>query len=999
MLVHQPPEHAAASAAAGSSAIAAASSAASLSLRFQSGKSALFQLGESGLTNLLSVSPLQVLLLDLQLIRAPKLVASTSVDLSALRRDMLVPLVSSKAAGFHRGLFPMRDLMGNEVGHIALVLRLACMGSAMLPHLRAIPQLSREKQNWIERSVQSAKENASASGSGVSSHSLSAIPPQIAQLDPVPRDDTATSYRAKEATRAARRAQFEAEEAARERLEAGDNLDAAPSQQQQQQSTQPAILSRSAVDPSAPSSHRAQLILGPSVSVTQKPLSAVSRYHTLETLNAAISKELAHHNLAPVGSGGAAARADAPWIADLTSLAKNLVPQADDYSPPALFFFRDSAQAEQQNHGLLEVEYRRAVEAEQSREEQAARERKQMYEPQHAQRFNHLQQQQQHQPRQQQQEQQQQPHWPTDAESDQHPSQLTFHSEPVSNHAPSTAARHPSLQYSNGSSATAAAQSSTATSAPGSPSASRRSALRSAPPAAAAAASPSRSPLTPHRQQLRHHPSQHQQQFDPARLSRSRSSSPNRVSNLERKYREMEAQIALENKQRAREAAWNGDVIRSAPIPRGRPLRVAPEDRQRPVRAAKPKAKGFDSGLTPPKPELTPRIDDDTIDAAALRHPKPASLPTEYGAFKPVPKLKHLPLAALDQPGVPRRMNRATTAVAVRRPQSASVSGGTRGPLKPRPASASSSRQHQPVPTHTASTTPYARAFEEVEQMHDQLDSQRDMLDDDAGRNRRSTASLPASPMRRLHPSVQHAIASPPLSPARAHGGGPQQGSKHVQFQRTTPRVDSNVQPRIPTPPSPTASELAAGSVGRAGHQFSSWNDASSSSGAPQKQELDSLFSQVESKLAARTELLYRARAEHAAPAEYIAPLSPWTQSVESLRATRAAMVDAALEDVRSRPPISESSLASVALDYLNHTQPRSKAEMSEFLLRQQLAEIRALTSQPAAAIDQQLYDLSRAHVQRHQQQQHHALQPHPQQLEQATQGQYQWEENLSLAS
>ncbi len=178
---------------------------------------------------------------------------------------------------------------------------------------------------------------------------------------------------------------------------------------------------------------------------------------------------------------------------------------------------------------------------------------------------------------------------------------------------------------------------------------------------------------------------------------------------------------------------------------------------------------------------------------------------------------------------------------------------------------------------------------------------------------------------------------------------------------------------------------------------------ASALSGAPASQ-FDELLFAVESKLAARSELLYKARTE-APPAEFISPRQAAVQQPRSFaeqydhrRHVRQDPLHAALSGVLHRP-VSESQLAGVALNFLNTSAPPTRGEMSQFLLRHQLASIHALVGGGAQ-------DASHPP----QQQQLHASAAHqassfapagmpfahasPQQ-----QSAYCWEENLSLSS
>jgi hypothetical protein len=83
-------------------------------LQFHAGKSCLFQLTASGFESMVSTVPLNVMLLDLSQ-PSSKLIGSCSISLETLGKDILIPLRATNR-GFHRGVFQLRDLMGNDTG-------------------------------------------------------------------------------------------------------------------------------------------------------------------------------------------------------------------------------------------------------------------------------------------------------------------------------------------------------------------------------------------------------------------------------------------------------------------------------------------------------------------------------------------------------------------------------------------------------------------------------------------------------------------------------------------------------------------------------------------------------------------------------------------------------------------------------------------------------------------------------------------------------------------
>ena len=55
-------------------------------------------------------------------------------------KDVILPSQETKR-GYRHGIFTFYDLMGNPVGKMTMVIRLSCLGAALLPHLRMLPDL------------------------------------------------------------------------------------------------------------------------------------------------------------------------------------------------------------------------------------------------------------------------------------------------------------------------------------------------------------------------------------------------------------------------------------------------------------------------------------------------------------------------------------------------------------------------------------------------------------------------------------------------------------------------------------------------------------------------------------------------------------------------------------------------------------------------------------------------------------------------------------------
>ncbi|XP_070590068.1 microtubule-associated protein 10 [Erythrolamprus reginae] len=99
---------------------------------FGRGKSCLFRLRADALKGILRRSPLHALLLALPPNQGPaRLIGSSSISLAAAAEELLPG--SGPATG--RGHFPVRDLLGEPVGELALSYRLHSLGSSGLDHL------------------------------------------------------------------------------------------------------------------------------------------------------------------------------------------------------------------------------------------------------------------------------------------------------------------------------------------------------------------------------------------------------------------------------------------------------------------------------------------------------------------------------------------------------------------------------------------------------------------------------------------------------------------------------------------------------------------------------------------------------------------------------------------------------------------------------------------------------------------------------------------------
>ncbi|KAG6932807.1 microtubule associated protein 10 [Chelydra serpentina] len=107
---------------------------------FGRGKSCLFRLSPGPLRGLLRRAPLYALLLALPAGPGPaRLLGSCCVSLAPAAEELLRPPLGGATPGSRgrRGRYPLRDLMGEQVGELALGYRLSSLGPALLGHLPA----------------------------------------------------------------------------------------------------------------------------------------------------------------------------------------------------------------------------------------------------------------------------------------------------------------------------------------------------------------------------------------------------------------------------------------------------------------------------------------------------------------------------------------------------------------------------------------------------------------------------------------------------------------------------------------------------------------------------------------------------------------------------------------------------------------------------------------------------------------------------------------------
>ncbi|XP_006874231.1 PREDICTED: microtubule-associated protein 10-like [Chrysochloris asiatica] len=106
-------------------------------VRFGRGKACLFRLHPATLHRLLLETPLYALLLQLRSgfpTPAPQLLGSCSISLADAAQKVLGPAASTCSQS-HRGSYPVRDLMGKQIGDLSLGYRLAHLENHVLGHL------------------------------------------------------------------------------------------------------------------------------------------------------------------------------------------------------------------------------------------------------------------------------------------------------------------------------------------------------------------------------------------------------------------------------------------------------------------------------------------------------------------------------------------------------------------------------------------------------------------------------------------------------------------------------------------------------------------------------------------------------------------------------------------------------------------------------------------------------------------------------------------------
>ena len=108
---------------------------------FSRGKSCLFRSDMETLKNHLKTAPMYLLLLD-TFVQPYKLIGSALIPMFNLINDIYneTELNSSKNAEnpctkMTHGIFEIKNLLGEELGHISFACRLTCYGTSLLPHI------------------------------------------------------------------------------------------------------------------------------------------------------------------------------------------------------------------------------------------------------------------------------------------------------------------------------------------------------------------------------------------------------------------------------------------------------------------------------------------------------------------------------------------------------------------------------------------------------------------------------------------------------------------------------------------------------------------------------------------------------------------------------------------------------------------------------------------------------------------------------------------------
>ncbi|XP_062927695.1 microtubule-associated protein 10 [Mobula hypostoma] len=119
-------------------------------ITFNKGKSCLFKMGMSTLHRHLTNTPLYAMLLDVSQ-QVPKLVGSCLISMAnaveKIRLDVEGRGITTPSMQGKRGLYPLYNLMGVEIGQISAGYRLMSLGVGLLPHIPKNQVLKAEMQN------------------------------------------------------------------------------------------------------------------------------------------------------------------------------------------------------------------------------------------------------------------------------------------------------------------------------------------------------------------------------------------------------------------------------------------------------------------------------------------------------------------------------------------------------------------------------------------------------------------------------------------------------------------------------------------------------------------------------------------------------------------------------------------------------------------------------------------------------------------------------------
>ncbi|XP_068920968.1 microtubule-associated protein 10 [Petaurus breviceps papuanus] len=166
---------------------------------FGRGKSCLFRLDAATLQRLLGASPLYTLLLTVppgNPTPAPKLLGSCSISLAPVARALIREGNGPSATGAsqgHRGLYVLRDLMGEQVGQIYLGYRLTDLGSTLLGHIPPkTPGAFQREEEPAGAGVSRVEEMGTNKSSPPAPQGKEPFPPPLinfAQVDPEDLED------------------------------------------------------------------------------------------------------------------------------------------------------------------------------------------------------------------------------------------------------------------------------------------------------------------------------------------------------------------------------------------------------------------------------------------------------------------------------------------------------------------------------------------------------------------------------------------------------------------------------------------------------------------------------------------------------------------------------------------------------------------------------------------------------------------------------------------